>query len=191
MAAMAHFTETSYVFRGKLVLQRVLCEPLGQPPPDALATFEQLAIPPGATPLEASAAVRAEPRCSACHSRLDPLGIAFEGFDAIGGLRAQYASGAAVLTGGSVEGVPAVAAAFADAAGVLAQVAASGEVERCLTRQLFRFTFAREEQEADACALQGAEDHLLASGGRLDELIIAATLSDAFRYRRVTSEVTP
>ncbi len=41
----------------------------------------------------------------------------------------------------------------------------------------------RVETEADGCSLREVEQKFSASGGQFKELLIAVTLSEAFRYR--------
>jgi hypothetical protein len=78
-------TRTSPVLRGKYVLDNLLAAPPPPPPPNvpALAaetTGERATV----TLREAMAAHRANPECASCHAQMDPIGFAFEHFDAIG-----------------------------------------------------------------------------------------------------------
>ncbi|MGE3844699.1 MAG: DUF1592 domain-containing protein [Vicinamibacterales bacterium] len=84
LTTTSYADRTSPVLRGKWILETLL----GTPPPPP---------PPNVPPLEdtsdgtvtSSVRVRMErhrknPVCATCHSRLDPLGFAFENFDAVG-----------------------------------------------------------------------------------------------------------
>lgn len=78
-------TRTSPVLRGKYVLDNLLASPPPPPPPDVPALdaeepSEQVTM----TLREAMAAHRANPECASCHAQMDPIGFAFEHFDAIG-----------------------------------------------------------------------------------------------------------
>jgi len=78
-------TRTSPVLRGKYVLDNLLAAPPPPPPPDvpALETEE-----PGEvatmTLRESMARHREAPECAGCHAQMDPIGFAFEHFDAVG-----------------------------------------------------------------------------------------------------------
>ena len=87
MTVTAYENRTSPVTRGKFMLANVL----GVIPPEPPAVVPPF---PEAEHGEAPPSVRARmeqhrtnPVCAACHEMLDPLGFAFENFDAIGGWR--------------------------------------------------------------------------------------------------------
>ena len=62
-------------------------------------------------------------------------------------------------------------------------IAKSGQVEACLARNYFRFTYARwEDTSRDGCALE-ASRAALSNGGTLADLLRAAALSPEFRRR--------
>ena len=77
-------TRTSPVLRGKWVLENLLGAP---PPPPPLRTCRPWLrgprLPPAACARRWSG-TGPIPACAACHARLDPLGFALEGFDAVG-----------------------------------------------------------------------------------------------------------
>ncbi len=184
MAALAHSNEASYVFRGRMMHKRLLCQPLGAPPASAMAEFGAITLPPDPTAKEVSQAVQSRSAaCAGCHKLIDPAGLALEPFDAIGRRRAQYGSGKAI-DGSGVLGAGSTAIAFADHGALLDALAADARVPRCFAQQAFRFTLSRLETEADACALQAMGDALEQSGGRLDSALFALVTSDSFRFRK-------
>ncbi|MBM3772634.1 MAG: DUF1592 domain-containing protein [Acidimicrobiia bacterium] len=76
---------TSPVLRGKWVMENVLGTPPPPPPPDVPTLVEtNKATGKALTMREAMALHRANPTCASCHGRMDPLGFAFENFDAVG-----------------------------------------------------------------------------------------------------------
>ena len=81
---------TTPVLRGKWLLQNMLGMKVPLPPSDVDTSLEEEGRPGAGSPSirERLAAHRTEPRCSVCHSVLDPLGFALEGYDATGGYRA-------------------------------------------------------------------------------------------------------
>ncbi len=72
------------VHRGVWVLESII----GKPPPPPPANVPALSTPaPNAkktTVREKLEQHRADPNCTACHTKIDPLGIAFDNYDAIG-----------------------------------------------------------------------------------------------------------
>jgi mono/diheme cytochrome c family protein len=78
-------TRTSPVLRGKFVLDNLLASPPPPPPPDVPALVAETAAEDQKQSLrDALAAHRADPQCASCHAQMDPIGFAFEQFDAIG-----------------------------------------------------------------------------------------------------------
>ena len=80
----SHPNRTSPVVRGKWVLENLLGSPPPPPPPDIPALVENDEGREPATVRERMEQHRANPTCSACHAKMDPLGFALENFDAIG-----------------------------------------------------------------------------------------------------------
>ena len=87
-------TRTSPVKRGKWVLENILGSPPAPPPPNvpSLEDTQAKAEVKAPTQRELLALHRADPKCASCHSRMDPPGLAMEGFNAFGRVRA-YESG--------------------------------------------------------------------------------------------------
>jgi cytochrome c553 len=84
---------TSPVLRGKWLLENILGAPPPPPPPDVPPLDESTsALGPQSTMRERMERHRANAQCAACHARMDPLGLALENFDAIGGWRTVEAN---------------------------------------------------------------------------------------------------
>ena len=79
-------TRTSPVKRGQFILDNILGTPTPPPPPDipALEDVKKDFKDREPTVRELMALHRAKPLCSSCHSRMDPLGLALENFNALG-----------------------------------------------------------------------------------------------------------
>jgi len=82
-------TRTSPVLRGKWVLETLVGSPPPPPPANVPALSESDKDTSGKvlTMRERMAQHRKNPVCANCHSRMDPLGLALEPFDAVGGYR--------------------------------------------------------------------------------------------------------
>jgi hypothetical protein len=185
LAALAHKSVSSYVFRGRFIRKRLLCEPLGTPPGNAMTEFAKLPKPPDPTARDESAAVNARGSCTVCHSLIDPPGLAFEHFDAMGAYRDAYPSGKAIDTRGTYKRAGAEAPIeFSDPVDLLEALASEPATRACYARQVFRFMASRMDAKDDVCAIQQLEDAFTSSDGRLERVLLEATRTDAFVYRR-------
>jgi hypothetical protein len=99
-------TRTSPVKRGLFILDNILGTPPPPPPPDIPPLEDAAKSIPGHTPSlrETLAAHRDSPLCSSCHSRMDPLGLALENFNAMGMWRDQEFNQTIDATGSLVTG---------------------------------------------------------------------------------------
>ena len=79
-------TRTSPVKRGVFILDNILGTPPSPPPPDVPALEAATADVTNRAPSlrETLAIHRENALCSSCHNRMDPLGLAFENFNAMG-----------------------------------------------------------------------------------------------------------
>ena len=85
LTVTSYANRTSPTIRGKWLLENILGTPPPPPPPNVPALKEQ--SPESGkiqTMRQRMEAHRANPACSVCHSRMDPLGFALENFDGIG-----------------------------------------------------------------------------------------------------------
>ena len=94
LTATSYANRTSPVKRGVWVLENLLGAPPPPPPADVpgLEDSESVADPsnPDSRPRSVRERMerhRTDPVCASCHVRMDPLGFALEGFDAVGGRR--------------------------------------------------------------------------------------------------------
>jgi hypothetical protein len=177
----AHADQSSPVHRGRFVRERLLCQPLPPPPPDLVITAPDL--DPTLTTRQRFAAHSLEPACKGCHQLMDPIGLGFETYDAMGKWRATE-NGLPIDASGELIQSD-VAGPFQGAVELAAKLANSRDAQVCLSTQWFRYGYGRAEQDTDACSLATLGARLTQSGGNLVELIVALTQTDAFLYRRV------
>jgi mono/diheme cytochrome c family protein len=86
LTATSYPNRTSPTLRGKWVLENLLGAPPPAPPPDVPDLADNDVVSPRSV-RERLEAHRANPVCASCHAQMDPLGLALEPFDAIGGVR--------------------------------------------------------------------------------------------------------
>jgi hypothetical protein len=84
----ANGTTTSPVVRGAWIMERLIGEP--PPPPPASVPAVEPDIRGARTIRDLLARHTQSPSCAACHAKFDPVGLALENFDILGGWRTRY-----------------------------------------------------------------------------------------------------
>lgn len=183
LAVQAHPDQTSPVLRGKFVRAKLMCNPPPSPPPNANITPPDVNSA-GTARERFSAHLTAGSDCNGCHQMMDPIGLTFENFDAIGSYRDKD-NGKAIDTSGMIVGAtePALMGSFTGVRQLADKLAASRQVSDCVATQWFRFASGRSEDTPDGCSLTTLHDAFAKSGNDLIELIIGTTQTDAFWYR--------
>jgi hypothetical protein len=97
LSRLAYLETSSPIHRGVLVARSMLGRTL-QPPPAAFAPLAP-SLHPGLTTRQRVAMQTKPDACNSCHSMINPLGFAFERFDAIGKARSEENSKAIDSTG--------------------------------------------------------------------------------------------
>src|SRR5688572_23824359 len=128
----------------------------------------------------------ADASCAACHRRIDPLGLAFDNYDAIGRWRTEEAvqDGNGANPKVDASGVLPDGRSFADAAGfkklLLADVDGfnAAFVEKLATFALRRTTTVADRDRLAAVARAGK-----AADYKVQSIVEALVLSELFRYR--------
>ncbi len=174
----SHADRTSPVRRGQWVLNQLLCQPPPPPPPD-VPPLPTETMPTGSL-RQRFEAHRASPVCASCHAQMDPLGFAFEHFDAVGAWR-DTDSGFAIDTTGTL---PGTTRAFDGAAPLAALLAQDPRLPRCVAQQWFTYALGRGPEDYDTRTLDGLARDWSAAGLRLPDLVTGIVLSEAFTHRR-------
>lgn len=183
LGSTSHIAYTSPVMRGKVIMQKFLCTDPPPPPP----VVPPLPPPDSSAPTttrQRFAQHLTDPACSGCHSRFQPIGDAFEGYDPIGQYRTQE-NGFPVDTSGALVGGSGGDKPVANALELIHLLAESPDTYACVARQTFRFTIGHREGDFDSCDLARTTTEW--SRGNLDiqELILAIVSSDSFSVRTV------
>jgi hypothetical protein len=180
------------IFKGVYARRTVLCETIPPPPADAnmvaKTVFPERLGSRAVT--EALSGARAD--CAGCHTALiNPVGFTLEHFDGLGRFRdieRVYDRESGVLLAEEpldTRAVPRIAPGDAREAAGAADLHRfmldSDKPQICFARRYFRYTFAREEDDArDGCVLDALLRPLLA-GESLGSALRAAALQPAFR----------
>lgn len=187
MAMLAHSDQSGPVQRGVFIRQRILCLDVPPPPPN----LNPVAPDPDPTlTTRARFAVHtASSACSGCHKLIDGTGFGFENYDQLGRYRSTE-NGLPVDAAGEMigSGEAAVDGPFTGALELSQRLANSPRVAQCLATNWYRYAMGRVETAADSCSLLDVQKKFAASGGQFKELLVALTLTDAFRYRPAAPE---
>ncbi|HJZ58576.1 MAG TPA: DUF1592 domain-containing protein [Gemmataceae bacterium] len=171
-------TRTSPVKRGKWILENILGTPPPPPAPDAGE------LPPTGelkgTLRQQMEQHRANPKCAACHARMDPLGFGLENFDGIGGWREQDNKQAIDATGVLPDG------AKFDGPAQMKKVliGKSDQFRRCFAEKLLTFSLGRGLEYYDTCALDEIVAASRANQDRFSAVVLAIVKSDPFQKRK-------
>jgi hypothetical protein len=178
LATHAKADQTSPVLRGKFVRTQLLCAPPPPPPPDIVV--RPPAIDPRLSTRQRFAQHTADDSCATCHLLMDPIGFAFEHYDAAGrwrdidGGQTIDATGSLTRTDvdGDLDGV-------ADLAG---RLAGSAQVASCVATQWFRYAFGRAEQTSgDLCTIEELASAFGGPGGDFKKMARSTVRMAAFR----------
>jgi len=184
LTVTSYGNRTSPVLRGQWVLSNLLGTPPPPPPPDVpdLPTEEG----EGGRVLsmrERLAEHRRNPVCGACHSQMDPPGLALENFDAVGRWRTRWESGepvdasAQLANGVSLDGVDGLRHVLV------------GQIDvfyHALTEKLLTYALGRPVGTSDAPAVRAILRDASRNGFRSQSLIAAVVKSVPFQMRRAS-----
>ena len=181
LAVTSNPTRTSPVKRGLFILDNILGTPPPPPPPDIppLEDFNRGRGGEG-TLRQTLAKHRADAKCASCHNRMDPLGLAFENFNAMGQWR-EFERGQTVDAGGQL-----VSGEKFAGARELKQILITQHRDafhRCFVEKLLTYALGRGLDWRDETTMDLLLAKLNANDGRLRDLLRSVVESDAFLRR--------
>ena len=186
LATYAYQQRTSYVRRGVFVLTRLFCRHIPPPPQDA--TEREPEYPENSTNRETSEIRRSLVECARCHDSIDPLGLSFEHFDAIGKYRTRWPEDVDIDASGALPGFVNDGAAIDHVQDMARQLVESDLVQECVSRQWFRFTFGRQEEGIDGCTIGEMQTSWENQEFRIRDLMLSVVSSAAFRERVISGD---
>jgi hypothetical protein len=188
LSVQGHPDQTSPVLRGKFVRSMLLCDPPSPPPDNVDISVPE--VDEGATArVRFAAHLDAGNTCNGCHVLMDPIGFAFEKFDAMGQYRETENQQAIDVSGEIFDAAdPALAGPFVGVQEMAQKLANSDQVRDCVATQWFRYASGRREVQPDACSLGTLQASFGSSQGDLVELIVGITQTDAFLNRRPVTQ---
>jgi hypothetical protein len=174
-------TRTNPVKRGKWVLEQLL----GTPPPPPPGNVPELPDNDRTKKLEGTLRQRLEqhrkdPACANCHAKMDPLGLAFENFDAIGRFRTKD-GGLPVDSSGSLPN----GQTFKGPQELRKILLNKKELfSRCLVEKMLTYALGRGLDYYDKPAVDQVAAALAKDDYHFATMVVEIAKSDPFRLRR-------
>jgi hypothetical protein len=154
----------------------LLCQDVPPPPPGVDTTLP--APDPGKpqTLREQLEKHRADPACQSCHEMMDPIGFAFENYDALGAWRTED-NGLPVDATTEVEG-----AELEGGVELGELVAQLPEVGACVARRFYQHATAHLDDPTEKKAVDKLVADFVSSDYDFQQLVVALVTNDGFRY---------
>jgi cytochrome c553 len=168
-------TRSSPVFRGKFVIANLFNrEP--PPPPANVPPIDEAGAKTPTSLREQLEHHRADPNCAACHKKIDPWGLALEGFDGIGVWRdvPQADTTTTLDTGVTMTGVADLKKAL---------LARKDEFATGLAEKLLIYATGHSLKLRDKRAVTKIVEQTKTEGYKFQSLILATVLSPSFQER--------
>jgi Protein of unknown function (DUF1592)/Protein of unknown function (DUF1588)/Protein of unknown function (DUF1595)/Protein of unknown function (DUF1585) len=167
------------VIRGKFVRRDLFCQDIPPPPPSInIQQFSNL----GLSDREESTKRIGDPVCGQCHKLMDPIGVSFEKYDALGRYRPNAADNIPVESLGALTGTD-VDGTLADPVDLAERLGRSAQARSCISQNTVGYAFGREPGAASECEQAQIFAAVEASGARLTDLVRAVALSPLFAAR--------
>lgn len=170
---------TSVVRRGQWILNSLLAAPPPPPPPDVPALVAQK-DGRALTAREQLILHREDPACASCHVKMDPLGLALENFNAIGGYRRLDAGHVIDATAQMPDGT------LFDGIQGLQDVLLTqkDQFTRPFTEHMLTYALGRGIEAVDRPTIRAIAQATAADNYRIHSVLLGIVESYPFNYRR-------
>lgn len=176
-------TRTSPVKRGQFILDNILGMPIPPPPPNVPAFEEAEKAFPDRQPSfrEVLELHRRQPLCSSCHSRMDPLGLSLENFNALGMWRDKERGLPIDASGKLITGET-----FHDMRNLkkILEDHHREDFYRCITEKMMTYALGRGLEYYDVDAVDRIVDRIEQADGQSSALVAGIVESVPFQERR-------
>jgi len=181
LTVTSYANRTSPVLRGKWVLENILGTPPPPPPPNVPPLTEGNPVGKVLTMRERMAQHRTNPACSSCHQLMDPIGLSFEHFDAVGRWRNQSEGDVPIDAAGALPS----GTTFEGVAGLKQALLKHPELfVTTVTEKLLTYALGRGIDYYDAPAIRAITREARNNDYRFSSLILGVVKSAPFQMRR-------
>jgi hypothetical protein len=175
-------TRTAPVKRGKFILDQILNTPPPPPPADVVIPELEDQKELVGSLRKRMEAHRENALCASCHQKMDPLGFAFENYDAIGAWRDKDGDEPIDPTGVLPDGK-----SFNGVADLKAILKERKDLfSRCLTEKMLTYAIGRGIEYYDRCAVDKILEALAKNDYRFSVLLAEVVKSEPFQMRTAT-----
>lgn len=190
LASQATPQTSSPIRRGKLVRERMLCQPLPPPPPGLSVQLSP--VSEGLPNRQRFQEHSTNAACASCHQLMDPIGFGFEQFDSVGRFEPQLPDGQPVDASGEVRSSASTNGIFTGVDELQQKLADSPDVHACFSLQWLRFGYG-VSGDADTCAANQLTETFRKQQLSIPELLISLTQLPRFTLRvgETTGSVDP
>ncbi len=177
-------TTTSPVKRGKWILESLLGDPPPPAPPNVPALEDTQENNKNLSLREALELHRSNPSCASCHRVMDPLGLGFENFDAIGQWREKDGKHPIDPSGVLPDG-----RSFANSAELIELLQSrQPEIMRNFAKKMLTYALGRGLEPYDNCAVDTIVSVAQENDYRLSSFVQAIITSQPFYQRRAITD---
>ncbi|HEX5058660.1 MAG TPA: DUF1592 domain-containing protein, partial [Kofleriaceae bacterium] len=181
LAKNATLTETDPIHRGVFINLDIICRQISAPP-----NIPTNLMKTGNTTREKVDSVTGEGTCgeNCHHTIINPIGFAFENYDAIGQYRLQD-NGYPVNAADHYTFLDGREISYTNAIDLSKQLAVSPEVHACYAQQLLEFMLGRDLQQVDKVIVSDLAKESLDDKLSIKEMVLSVVSSNTFRVRAV------
>jgi len=173
-------TRTSPVLRGKWILEQILGTPPPPPPPDAPMLEESQEATLSGSLRERMEQHRLKPDCATCHEKMDPIGFAFENFNAVGEWR-DLDSGFPIDPAGILpDGTE-----FEGPKALISELKNRDTFVHSVIEKMLTFALGRGLEYYDQCTTEAIFEDVIKNHLEFQSLVKAVVLSKPFQLRNL------
>ncbi len=171
---------SSPVQRGVIVRERLLCQDLPPVPENLDTNLDTSSV--FSSNRERYQQHSSDPTCAGCHTLIDPIGFAFERYDAFGRYREQE-SGTAIDASGELTGVLGGPVPLDGLQSLSDHLSTSDEARSCLIRYWSYYAYGREGWPEQECNHDAIRRESAADGYKLQSTLFAILHAPHFTRR--------
>jgi hypothetical protein len=182
----AKFADTSPTQRGIFIRTRLFCQVIPPPPPGV--NVDSAPTSTSSTCKADRYASHATGGCAQCHQNLDPVGFGIENFDKTGAYRTHDTvpddPSCAISGDGKLTQLPQGVATFNGVVQLEDLMMSSGIMENCVSRQVFRFAYGRNDDSADSDYVTRMTDGFKKDNRAFGQLLLSVVTDPTFTFRK-------